>query len=110
MSSSGRTSVELNESQSSRALRKGLSFFVATCIFATVGYVLAGWEWMDAIYMVTITIFGVGYGEVRPIEGPWMKLFTIGVIFAGWPGARQLRHCDGHNHAIATLPLPSAAR
>ncbi len=33
--------------------------------------------------MVTITIFGVGYGEVRPIEEPWLKFFTIGVIFAG---------------------------
>ena len=58
-------------------------FFVATCIVSTVGYVLAGWEWVDAIYMVTITIFGVGYGEVRPVEEPWLKLFTLGVIFAG---------------------------
>jgi len=64
-------------------LRKGFTFFVATCIVATVGYVLAGWNWIDAVYMVTITIFGVGYGEVRPIEDPWLKFFTIGVIFAG---------------------------
>jgi voltage-gated potassium channel len=71
------------EHLSSRTLRKGLTFFVGTCIVATVGYVSAGWEWVDAIYMVTITIFGVGYGEVRPIEEPWLKLFTIGVIFAG---------------------------
>lgn len=66
-----------------RTLRKGLSFFVGTCIVATVGYVTAGWNWMDAIYMVVITIFGVGYGEVQPVEGVWLKLFTIGVIFAG---------------------------
>jgi voltage-gated potassium channel len=44
---------------------------------------MAGWGWIDAIYMVTITIFGVGYGEVRPIEEPWLKFFTMGVIFAG---------------------------
>ncbi len=64
-------------------LRKGLVFFVVTCLVATVGYVLAGWSWIDAAYMVTITIFGVGYGEVQPIESLPLKVFTIGVIFAG---------------------------
>ena len=56
---------------------------VATCLVATVGYRLAGWEWIDAIYMVTITIFGVGYGEVNTIDQTWLKMFTIVVIFAG---------------------------
>ena len=50
------------ERQSSKTLRKGISFFVGTCIIATCGYVLAGWDWLDSMYMVTITIFGVGYG------------------------------------------------
>lgn len=68
---------------STQTLRKGVAFFVVTCIVATCGYVLAGWAWVDAIYMVTITIFGVGYGEVRPIEDPWLKLFTMSVILAG---------------------------
>ena len=65
------------------ALRHGLIFFVVTCLVATVGYVLAGWQWDDALYMVTITIFGVGYGEVQPIDSLPLKLFTIAVIFAG---------------------------
>ena len=56
---------------------------VVTCLVATVGYRLAGWEWIDAVYMVTITIFGVGYGEVNAIDENWLKLFTIVVIFAG---------------------------
>jgi len=71
------------ERLSHKTLRKGLSFFAATCVVATCGYVAAGWEWIDAIYMVTITIFGVGYGEVKPIEEVWLKFFTMGVIFAG---------------------------
>ena len=71
------------ENPSSKTLQKGFTFFAATCIVATVGYVMAGWSWIDAVYMVTITIFGVGYGEVHPIEEPWLKFFTIGVIFAG---------------------------
>lgn len=71
------------EQSSHAALRHGILFFLAVCILATCGYVWAGWQWLDAIYMVTITIFGVGYGETRPIEGPWLRFFTIGVIFAG---------------------------
>ncbi|MCG8653756.1 MAG: potassium channel family protein, partial [Pirellulales bacterium] len=67
----------------SRALRTGVLFFIVTCLVATVGYVNAGWDWVDAFYMVTITIFGVGYGEVQPVESTWLKVFTIGVIFAG---------------------------
>jgi voltage-gated potassium channel len=34
-----------------------------------------------------ITIFGVGYGEVQPLETPIEKLFTIGVIIAGTSSA-----------------------
>lgn len=56
---------------------------VVTCLAATAGYRLAGWNWIDSIYMVTITIFGVGYGEVNAIDETWLKLFTIVVIFAG---------------------------
>ena len=56
---------------------------VATCLVATVGYRLAGWTWIDSIYMVTITIFGVGYGEVNAIDETWLKIFTIVMIFAG---------------------------
>lgn len=33
--------------------------------------------------MVTITIFGVGYGEVQPMETDGMKLFTMVVILVG---------------------------
>ncbi len=68
---------------SSRTLRKGITFFLATCVLATSGYVLAGWGWIDAIYMVTITIFGVGYGEVHPMQSDAMKLFTMAVILVG---------------------------
>ena len=71
------------ETTAKTTLRKGLSVFGVICIVGTAVYVYAGWGWLDAIYMVTITIFGVGYGEVRPIEEPWLKLFTTGFIFAG---------------------------
>lgn len=68
---------------SSRALRRGLTFCAITCLVATVGYVMAGWRWVDALYMVTITVFGVGYGEVQPLESMSLKLFTMAVILSG---------------------------
>lgn len=83
MGSNRRQSDITIENRSSKTLRKGFAFFATTCSVATAGYVIAGWGWIDAIYMVTITIFGVGYGEVQPIEDQWLKFFTIGVIFAG---------------------------
>ena len=37
--------------------------------------------------MVVITIFGVGYGEVKPLETPAEKIFTMMVILAGTTSA-----------------------
>ncbi|MBE9032436.1 potassium channel protein [filamentous cyanobacterium LEGE 11480] len=65
----------------------GTIVFGLTQLIAVVGYRLAGWGWMDAIYMVVITIFGVGYGEVKPILDPGLRLFTIFVIVAGTSSA-----------------------
>jgi voltage-gated potassium channel len=61
----------------------GSLFFCATLIAAVVGYVLSGWPLLDAVYMVVITVFGVGYGEVRPIDTPHLRILTICIIVAG---------------------------
>lgn len=61
----------------------GAVFFAVTVILAISGYVIAGWSILDAVYMVVITIFGVGYGEVRTITSPQLKVFTILVIIGG---------------------------
>lgn len=62
-------------------------FFLATCGAGVVGYWIAGWDPLDAIYMVVITVFGVGYGEVRPVSTPELRAFTIAVIVAGYAAA-----------------------
>ena len=41
----------------------------------------------DAVYMVTITVFGVGYGEVNPVETPALRGFTMAVIVGGYAAA-----------------------
>jgi voltage-gated potassium channel len=61
----------------------GIMTFALTVIIAVAGYIMAGWTLLDAIYMVVITIFGVGYGEVQPLVSPALKVFTILVIIAG---------------------------
>ncbi len=65
----------------------GTAFFVLTIIVAVVGYLFYGWTLMEAIYMVVITIFGVGYGEVQPIDTTSERIFTIAVILAGTSSA-----------------------
>ncbi|MFI4874397.1 MAG: potassium channel family protein [Blastopirellula sp. JB062] len=62
----------------------GAILFVLICVVAVIGYVSAGWDWADSIYMVIITIFGVGYGEVQPVESLPLRALTIIVIIAGY--------------------------
>jgi voltage-gated potassium channel len=65
----------------------GTIFFVLTTIVAVVGYVSFGWTIIESVYMVVITIFGVGYGEVKPLETTPERIFTIIVILAGTSSA-----------------------
>lgn len=62
----------------------GIVFFTITVVIAVIGYALLGWNLLDAFYMVVITIFGVGYGEVKPLDTPSERFFTMVVIFAGF--------------------------
>ena len=66
-----------------RRIITGAFFFGITCVTAVSGYMVAGWSFLDSIYMVVITVFGVGYGETKPLESPALKVFTMGVIIAG---------------------------
>jgi len=52
-------------------------------VLSTAGYVSAGWSLADAAYMVILTIFSVGYGEVRPIDTPFLRTITITTIALG---------------------------
>ena len=70
--------------KSFRNIILGAIAFATTILVAITGYVVAGWNLLDAIYMTTITVFGVGFGEVRPITSPALRVFTIMVIVAGY--------------------------
>ncbi|MEJ0047470.1 MAG: potassium channel family protein [Rhodospirillales bacterium] len=53
---------------------------------ATGAYVGEGWSLGDAFYMVVITIYTVGYDEVRPIDTPLLRTITLSLIVAGCTG------------------------
>lgn len=58
--------------------------FVAAC--AIVAYMADGWSFDDALYMVTLTIFTVGYGEVRPINTDYLHAVTMATMVFGCTG------------------------
>ncbi|MEM8946974.1 MAG: potassium channel protein [Planctomycetota bacterium] len=61
-----------------------LVFFLTTCAVSTIVYVSHGWNVVDAIYMVVITIFGVGYGEVQPIDTITLRTVTMMLIVVSY--------------------------
>ncbi len=57
-----------------------LFLLLSTLTIGVLGYrYVAGYEWIDAVYMTVITITTVGYGEVNPLT-PEAKIFTILLI------------------------------
>ena len=60
------------------------SFFIFLVIlFGTSGYMmLEGWNFIESVYMVIITLSTVGFMEVRPLSDI-ARVMTIIVIFGG---------------------------
>ena len=63
-----------------------LLFMTVVIIGATIAFMGAGWSFADAIYMVLLTVYTVGYGEVRPIDTPYLHAVTIGTMVLGCTG------------------------
>jgi voltage-gated potassium channel len=62
----------------------GLMITILVSSIAITSYVLNGWSFGDSLYMVVITIFGIGYGEVRPVTTPALRTITICLIMTGY--------------------------
>ncbi len=65
-----------------RRVRFGAIILAIVFFAAVVTYRVAGRGWLDAIYMVVITISTVGYGETSSLS-PVQQWITIGVIVFG---------------------------
>ena len=47
---------------------------------------LSGWSFGDALYMVVLTVFTVGFSEVRPIDTVTLRTITVILIVIGCTG------------------------
>lgn len=67
-------------------IRMGAVVLGTVIVTAVLGYRLAGWSWLDSVYMVALTVSTVGYREAGPMT-PGLMVFTIGVIVCGMTAA-----------------------
>jgi Trk K+ transport system NAD-binding subunit len=69
-----------------RNLVFGVLYMIVVMLLAVIAYVAAGWQFGDALYMVIITVYTVGYGETMPVDTPLLRAITISVIVLGCTG------------------------
>jgi voltage-gated potassium channel len=69
-----------------RNLIFGVFYMLVVMTAAVIAYVRAGWTLGDAVYMVIVTVFTVGYGEVEPVSSPLLRTITISTIVLGCTG------------------------
>lgn len=62
----------------------GACVLALVCLVAVAGYMVAGWPFGDAIYMVIITVFAVGYNEVQPVVSGPLRALTMLLIVSGY--------------------------
>ncbi|MES2095820.1 MAG: potassium channel protein [Pseudomonadota bacterium] len=61
-------------------------YVLVVVVLATIAYMAAGWSLIDASYMVLLTVYTVGYGEVRAIDTPYLHTVTIATMVFGCTG------------------------
>jgi voltage-gated potassium channel len=66
-----------------RRIASGFGALAAVLVFGVLGYISYGWTFFDALFMVVITISGVGFGEVRPMASTGLRIHTMMVIALG---------------------------
>ncbi len=52
-------------------------------MYGVAGYMSMGWTFIDAIYQVVITVSGVGFDEVVPMNSVGLRVFTMSLIAMG---------------------------
>jgi voltage-gated potassium channel len=65
-----------------RRIRLALLLLLGVSVAGTIGYIVLGYDVLDAIFQTVITITTVGFKEVRPLTAAG-KIFTIVLILAG---------------------------
>jgi voltage-gated potassium channel len=66
-----------------RQLTFAVILMILILALGTVGYmVIEGWDFLDSLYMMVITLSTVGFTEVHPVND-YGRLLTMGVIVSG---------------------------
>jgi voltage-gated potassium channel len=66
-----------------RRMLLGFAAVMSVTAMGVAGYVTLGWSPFDALFMVVITISGVGFGEVRPMGSTAERIHTMLIIGLG---------------------------
>ncbi len=69
-----------------RFLWAGVAFVLIVSACAVLGYMWHGWSLGDAVYMVIITVFTVGFSEVHAVDTPGLRALTETLIVTGCTG------------------------
>jgi voltage-gated potassium channel len=69
-----------------RTLISIVLFMLVVIVLATLAFMGAGWSFDDASYMVLLTVYTVGYGEVHPINTPYLHTVTVALMVLGCTG------------------------
>jgi voltage-gated potassium channel len=69
-----------------RNLAAVILFVLTLMVLSIAGYMANGWSFQDAAYMVILTVYTVGYQEVRPINTPALHVLTVTTIVFGCTG------------------------
>ena len=69
-----------------RNLSFAVIYMMVIFALATASYMAVGWSFDDALYMVVLTIYTVGYDEVQPITTPLLREITMATIVLGCTG------------------------
>lgn len=70
----------------SRTLIGAMIYILCIFVVSSACYAFVGWSLSDATYMVILTIFSVGFGEVRPIDTSYLRTVTIATMVLGCTG------------------------
>ena len=69
-------------SASLKRFRRGLIALAAISVVGVTGYRLAGWSFLDSVYMVSMVFSTVGLGEPHALS-PELKIFTTLLMIFG---------------------------
>ncbi len=72
-----------SQARASWIIARCLMAIATVLVFGVAGYLVAGWSFADAVYMVVVTISTVGYGETRQIDTTYLRVHTMLTIGLG---------------------------